>query len=122
MVTLAEPDEVHVEEPLVVADVQVGLGAVLGDEDLAVLERVHGARVHVEVRVELLHRDPQATGAKESAEAARRQTLAEGGGDTPGDEDVPGRGIRPPGESMRALCHGIPAYPTNARCRSAATG
>ena len=115
-------DEVDVEEPLVVPDVEVRLGTVLGDEDLAVLERVHGARVHVEVRVELLHRDPQATGAKESAEAARRQTLTEGGGDTPGDEDVPGRGFRPPGESMRALCHGIPNYPTNAGSRGHGTG
>ena len=36
--------QVAVQEPLVVADVQVGLGAVLGDEHLAVLERVHRAR------------------------------------------------------------------------------
>ena len=33
--------EVLVDEALVVADVEVGLGAVLGDEDLAVLERAH---------------------------------------------------------------------------------
>ena len=52
--------QVAVEEPLVVADVEVGLGAVLGDEHLAVLERVHGARIDVQVRVELLHGDPEA--------------------------------------------------------------
>ncbi|MDT4889364.1 hypothetical protein FQZ97_1260510 [compost metagenome] len=40
-------------ETLVVAQVQVGFGAVVGDEDLAVLEGRHGARVHVDVRVEL---------------------------------------------------------------------
>ena len=51
--------QVGVEEPLVVPDVEVGLGAVVGDEHLAVLERVHRARVDVEVRVELLHGDPQ---------------------------------------------------------------
>ena len=44
------------------ADVQVGFGAVLGDEDLAVLERVHGARIDVEVRIELLHRHVQPAG------------------------------------------------------------
>ena len=49
--------QVDVEEALVVADVEIGLRAVLGDEDLAVLERVHGAGVHVQVRVQLLHRD-----------------------------------------------------------------
>ena len=31
-------------EALVMAQVQVGLGAVMGDEHLAVLERAHGAR------------------------------------------------------------------------------
>ena len=52
--------EVLVDEPLVVAEVEVGLAAVLGDEDLAVLERVHRARVDVDVRVELAHGDPEA--------------------------------------------------------------
>ena len=47
--------QVTVEEPLVVADVEVGLGAVLGDEDLAVLERVHRARIDIEIGIELLH-------------------------------------------------------------------
>ena len=46
--------EVLVDEALVVADVEVGLGAVLGHEHLAVLERAHRARVDVQVRVELL--------------------------------------------------------------------
>ena len=45
--------QVLVDEPLVVAEVQVRLGAVVGDEDLAVLVRRHGPRVHVDVRVEL---------------------------------------------------------------------
>ena len=56
--------QVAIQEALVVADVEVGLGAVLGDEDLAVLERVHGARVDVEVRVELLHRHVQPAGGQ----------------------------------------------------------
>ena len=47
--------QVGVEEPLVVTDVEIGLRAVVGDEDLAVLERVHRARIHVEVGIELLH-------------------------------------------------------------------
>ena len=52
--------EALVDEALVVAEVEVGLAAVVGDEHLAVLERVHRAGVDVDVRVELLHRDPQA--------------------------------------------------------------
>src|SRR5690606_17548912 len=83
--------QVAVEEPLVVADVQVGLGAVVGDEHLTVLERVHRARVDIEVGVQLLHHHTQAAGLEQHAEAGGRQTLAERRGDTPGDEDVLGR-------------------------------
>ena len=45
------------DEPLVVAQVKVGLGAVVGDEYFTVLERAHGARVDVDVRVQLEHGD-----------------------------------------------------------------
>ena len=86
--------QVDVEEALVVPDVEVGLGAVVGDEDLAVLERVHRARIHVEVRVELLHHHPQAPGREEVAEARRRESLAQRGNDTTGHEDVLGRVVR----------------------------
>jgi hypothetical protein len=58
--------EVLVDEPLVVAEVEVGLAAVVGDEHLTVLERVHRAGVDVDVRVELLHGDPQATHLQQS--------------------------------------------------------
>ena len=61
-----------VDEPLVVAEVEVGLAAVVGDEHLAVLERVHRAGVDVDVRVELLHRDPQATQLQQATERRRR--------------------------------------------------
>ena len=82
--------QVGVEEPLVVTDVEVGLGTVLGDVDLAVLERVHRPGIDVEVRVELLHRHPQPPALEQAAEAARREALAERGRDAPGDEDVLG--------------------------------
>ncbi len=50
---------VRVGEPLVVTEVEVGLGAVLGDEHLAVLVRRHRPRVDVDVRIELLQLDAQ---------------------------------------------------------------
>jgi hypothetical protein len=83
----AEPG---VEEPLVVAHVEVGLGAVVGDEDLAVLERVHRPGVDVEVGVQLLHGNPQAAHPEQPAEAGRGQSLAEAGGDAAGDEEMLG--------------------------------
>ncbi len=50
------------------ADVEVRLGAVLGDEHLAVLERVHRPGIDVEVRVELLHGDAQTARAEQTTE------------------------------------------------------
>ena len=84
--------QVLVEEALVVADVEVGLGPVVGDEDLAVLERVHRPGVDVEVRVELLHRDPQPARLEQAAETRRGESLAQRGRDATGDEQV-ARGV-----------------------------
>src|SRR3954452_10054291 len=94
--------QLPVEEPLVVADVEIGLRTVVGDEDLAVLERVHRPGIDVQVGVELLHGDPEATRAQETPEAGGGEPLAERGGDAPGDENVLGDG---------RLLHGVPSYP-----------
>ena len=87
--------EVLVDEALVVADVEIGLGAVLGDEDLAVLERAHRARVDVQVRVELLGRDGEAARFQEAAERGGHDALPQCGDDTTRDEHVPGHGFSP---------------------------
>ena len=83
--------EVFIEEALVVADVQVRFGAVVGDEDFAVLEGVHRARIHVQIGIELLHCYRQTACPQEVAEARGRQSLTERGRYTTGDEDVFGR-------------------------------
>ena len=46
-------------EALVMPQVEVGLGAVGGDEHFAVLERTHGAGIHIDVRIQLHHADFQ---------------------------------------------------------------
>ena len=66
-----------VGEAFVVAEVEIGLGAVVGDEDLAVLERRHGARIDVEVGVELHQVDLQPTAFQQAADGGRRQSLAQ---------------------------------------------
>ena len=83
--------EVGVQEALVVPDVEVGLGAVVGDEHLAVLERVHRPGIDVEVGVELLHGHPQPARAEQATEAGGGEPLAERGGDSTRHEDVLGR-------------------------------
>ncbi len=77
-----------VGEPLVVAQVQVGLRAVVGHIHFAVLIRAHRARVDVDVRVEFQEGDRVAMPLQERADGGRRQALAERGHDATGDEDV----------------------------------
>ena len=50
------PGEALVDEAFIVTEVEVGLTAVVGDEHLAVLKRVHGARVDIQVGIKLEHR------------------------------------------------------------------
>ena len=70
---VAELRQILVDEPLVVAQVQIGLGAVVGDEDLAMLVGRHRPRIDVDVRVELEDGDPQVPCLEDPADA--------GGGD-----------------------------------------
>ena len=81
---------VDVREALVVAEVEVGLGAVLGDEHLAVLVGRHRSRIDVDVGIELLQRDGQPAGDEQTPDRGRRDPLAERGDDAAGDEDEPG--------------------------------
>ncbi len=75
------------QETLVVAEVEIGLRTVLGDEHFAVLERAHGARVDVDIRVELDHRHGQPARFENRAKARRSDALAERRHDAAGDEN-----------------------------------
>ena len=68
-----------VDEALIVAEIQVGLRAVVRDEHLAVLDRVHRAGVDVDIGVELLHRHGIAARLEQPAERSGRDPLAEAG-------------------------------------------
>ena len=67
----------HGGEALVVAEVEIGLGAVVGDEDLAVLERRHRAGIDVDVGIELLQRDLEAARLEQGADGCRGDPLAQ---------------------------------------------
>jgi hypothetical protein len=64
-------------EALVVAQVEIGLRAVVGDEHLAVLIRAHGARIDVQIGVELAQAHRVAARLEERAECRCSQSLAE---------------------------------------------
>ena len=77
----------RVGEALVVPHVQVGLGAVIRDIHLAMLERVHGAGVDVDIGIELLEGDGQASRLQESADGSGGQPLAQRGEHAAGDKN-----------------------------------
>ena len=85
---VVELGQLGVGEPLVVAQVQVGFGAVVEHVNLAVLERAHGAGVHVEIGVELLEHDLEAAPFEQGAQRSGRQALAERAYHAASDEDV----------------------------------
>src|SRR5690606_23773797 len=77
----------HAREPLVMAEVEIGLGTVIGDEDLAMLEWRHRAGIDVKIGVELAQADGIAARLQQRAERCRSQPLAKAGDDPAGDED-----------------------------------
>ena len=64
-------------EALVMAEVEIGLGAVIGDEHLAVLVRRHRAGIDVEIGVELAQAHLVAARLQQRTEGCGRETLAE---------------------------------------------
>jgi len=69
--------QLGVGEALVMAEIEISLGAVVGDEYLSVLEGRHGARIHIEVGIELHQVDFQPATFQQAAHRSRRQTLAQ---------------------------------------------
>ena len=66
-----------VRETLVVSQVKVGFSAVIGDKDFAVLKRIHGPGVYVDVGIKLLQRHRQTPCLQERSDGSRSQALSE---------------------------------------------
>ncbi len=81
------------QKALVVTQIQVGLGTVVGDVDLPVLERAHGAWVDVDVGVELDHRDAEATGLEQRPERRGSNAFTQRRDDAAGDKNKLGHRI-----------------------------
>src|SRR5450830_1997988 len=78
-VNLAGSEVIHLlhlgsDEALIVAEIQIGFSAVIGDEHFAVLEWAHRSRINVDVGIEL---------QKGDSEAARFEDRSEGRGGNP---------------------------------------
>ena len=70
------------------AEVEVRLGAVVGDEDFAVLERRHRAGIDVEIWIKFDERHVQAARFEQRANRRRRQALAQAGNHATSHENV----------------------------------
>ena len=80
-------------EALIVTQIEVGLGPVVGDEDLAVLIGAHRPRIDIEIGVQLAQTNLVTARLQERTEGGGRETFSEGGDHAAGDEDVPGHGV-----------------------------
>ena len=89
---IAVPARGRAHEALVVAQVEIALRAVVGDEHLAVLERTHGARIHVDVRIQLDHRDLETAGFEDCAQRGGGDALSQRGNDATSGEHILGHG------------------------------
>ncbi len=80
--------EVLVDEPFVVAEIEISLRAVLGHIHFAVLIRTHRAGIDVDIGVKLLRGDLEATRLEQPPERRGGDAFAEAGHHAAGDEDV----------------------------------
>ncbi|MNE82723.1 hypothetical protein D3C80_1794700 [compost metagenome] len=67
--------------------VQIGFGAVVRHEHFTMLERRHGARIHVDVGIELDQSDFEAARFEDRSKGGGGDSLAQGRHHTAGDED-----------------------------------
>ena len=82
-------------EALIVTEIEIGFGAVVGDEHLAVLGGRHRARIDVEIGVEFPQADLVAARLQHRAERCRCKTFTQRGDHASGDENVPSHGRSP---------------------------
>ena len=81
-------------EALVMAEIKVGLRAVIGHEDFAVLVRAHRARIDIEIGIKLAQPHGIPAGLQQCTEGRRGDTLTEGRNHAAGDKYKPRHGIR----------------------------
>ena len=61
-----------VDEPFIMAKVEIGFRTVIRDIHFTVLVRVHGPRIDIQVRIEFLHRNPDPPGLEQAAQRRGR--------------------------------------------------
>ncbi len=70
------------------AEIEIGLGAVLQHVNFAMLIGAHRARVDVKIGIEFLEHDLQSPVLQECAQGSRRETFPQGTNHTTGDKNI----------------------------------
>ena len=84
------PGQLGVGETFIVAKVEIRLGSILCDVDLAVLVRTHGPGVDVDVRIQFLKGDLEAMALQQQPDRACGESLAKRGNHPSRNEDILG--------------------------------
>src|SRR5439155_26067344 len=69
--------QMRVREALVMAQIEIRLRAIVGNEDFAMLKRRHGSRIDVDIRVQFHQRHSQTASFQQAADRRRRQAFAQ---------------------------------------------
>ncbi len=80
--------EIAVDETFVVPEIEIGLGAVVGDEHLAVLKGAHRARIDVEIGIEFLENDLEPALFEKKPQRRGRDAFSEGGDHAARHKDI----------------------------------
>ena len=85
---IVSPSRMNTGEALVMAEVEIGLGAVVGHEDLAMLGRRHRSRVDVQIGIKLAEAHLVAARLQKCCEGGRSKTFSERGNHTTSDKEI----------------------------------
>ncbi|MNB73478.1 hypothetical protein D3C75_200870 [compost metagenome] len=75
-------------EALVVTQVQIGFSAVFSNEHFPVLDRTHGARIDVDIRIQFHHGHVEATGFKNGCQGGCGNAFTQRGYDPAGHKNI----------------------------------
>src|SRR5690606_18936739 len=90
---VAHAVETHIDKALVMAQVKVGLGAIVQHEHLAVLIWAHGAGVNVDIRVQFLHSHGKTAFFEQTAHGRRSDAFSNRADNTASEENIFGRHV-----------------------------
>ena len=78
----------HAQKPLIMTEIQIGLGTVVRHVALSVLVRIQSSRIDVDVGIEFLDGDPKSSGLKKFGQRCGNDTFSQRGSHTASNENI----------------------------------